>query len=343
MRHQSSSLFWALLVGFIAFCLFSITPAQPVRGQTDQLFVSEEGTSEECTQSAPCALDTAQMKWQDGDTVYIQGGYYRIFSTIDIWESVTLVGGWDGAGDGEVVIDPEENRTTLLHWATNAPVFYVRYVNPLKISGIFFTGNLQQVISINGRSTLVLESNYFDDIESAVVCTEPANIIAVNNIFNRCGEVFFSSIPAGTNQSIYLINNTFNMVDKAINMANFEVFAMNNIFSKVDSDVINGKDSYVYASKNLFYESDNPGDLLSGSWFSGDPSFVDPSSGNFHISEISPARNAGISMYIPGYRTVTVDYDGEARPNEGKYDIGADEFYGPGMDVVLTFFPIFMN
>ena len=172
---------------------------------------------------------------------------------------------------------------------------------------------------------------------------EQATIIAVNNIFDSCGEVFFSSIPAGSDQSIYLINNTFNIVDKAVNMANFEVFAMNNIFSKVDSDVINGKDSYIYASKNLFYESDNPGDLLSGSWFSGDPSFVDPASMNFHISAISPARNAGISPYIPEYGNVTVDYDGEARPNEGKYDIGADEFYRSETDDMPTFIPIFIN
>jgi hypothetical protein len=36
-----------------------------------------------------------------------------------------------------------------------------------------------------------------------------------------------------------------------------------------------------------------------------------------------------------------VDYDGEARPNEGGVDIGADEYYEP--DLVPTFFPLFLN
>ena len=64
------------------------------------------------------------------------------------------------------------------------------------------------------------------------------------------------------------------------------------------------------------------GTILTGTvniW--GDPAFVDPDGGDYHIGPDSAAIDAGVDV------GVTTDIDGEARPNGPGYDIGADEFY----------------
>jgi hypothetical protein len=53
----------------------------------------------------------------------------------------------------------------------------------------------------------------------------------------------------------------------------------------------------------------------------GDPAFMHPDSGNYHIAEDSAAKDAGVDA------GVMVDMDGQTRPNDTGYDIGADEFH----------------
>jgi len=53
----------------------------------------------------------------------------------------------------------------------------------------------------------------------------------------------------------------------------------------------------------------------------GDPAFVDPAAGDYHIRESSAARDSGVDA------GTTVDMDGERRPQGSGYDIGADEWY----------------
>jgi uncharacterized repeat protein (TIGR01451 family) len=52
----------------------------------------------------------------------------------------------------------------------------------------------------------------------------------------------------------------------------------------------------------------------------GDPAFVDPDNGNYHISASSVARDAGIDAGL------AEDADGDPRPMGHGYDLGADEF-----------------
>lgn len=52
----------------------------------------------------------------------------------------------------------------------------------------------------------------------------------------------------------------------------------------------------------------------------GNPKFVNPAVGNFHLQEDSPAIDSGSSVDAP-----SVDYDGNLRPQGAGYDIGAYE------------------
>lgn len=53
----------------------------------------------------------------------------------------------------------------------------------------------------------------------------------------------------------------------------------------------------------------------------GDPAFVNPDTGDYHIGPTSKAIDAGVNAGI------IVDVDGESRPAGNGYDIGADEFW----------------
>jgi len=59
----------------------------------------------------------------------------------------------------------------------------------------------------------------------------------------------------------------------------------------------------------------------------GDPGFVDPDNGDYHINANSAAVDAG------AYPTLSDDIDGDARPAASGPDIGADERPGPGLQL----------
>lgn len=67
---------------------------------------------------------------------------------------------------------------------------------------------------------------------------------------------------------------------------------------------------------------DGAGTILTGTinlW--GDPLFINPANDDYHILNTSPAIDAGIDA------GVTQDIDGEARPQNSYFDIGADEVF----------------
>jgi uncharacterized repeat protein (TIGR01451 family) len=60
----------------------------------------------------------------------------------------------------------------------------------------------------------------------------------------------------------------------------------------------------------------------------GDPGFVTPDAGDYHIDAGSAAIDRGVDA------DVNTDIDGDLRPMGWGYDLGADEFRGVGLDVV---------
>jgi len=77
--------------------------------------------------------------------------------------------------------------------------------------------------------------------------------------------------------------------------------------------------------------SDNLNAILTQGDVTGDPAFVGPAAGDYHIGSASAARDRGIDI---GVRT---DIDGQARPDGAGYDIGADEYLsGPAATATPT-------
>lgn len=65
-----------------------------------------------------------------------------------------------------------------------------------------------------------------------------------------------------------------------------------------------------------------------------DPLFVDPSNNDYHLQGPSPARDQGADD-----AGVAIDYDGQVRPADNGYDIGADEFVFTGLQVFIQTVP----
>jgi uncharacterized repeat protein (TIGR01451 family) len=63
----------------------------------------------------------------------------------------------------------------------------------------------------------------------------------------------------------------------------------------------------------------------------GNPYFVNPDGGDYHIGENSAARNTGLPS------GVTLDLDGEIRPMGGFWDLGADEYFELWFSLPLVF------
>ncbi len=87
-------------------------------------------------------------------------------------------------------------------------------------------------------------------------------------------------------------------------------FRRNNVYGNTDGDILN----YPPA----------PGQI---DGISADPLFVDRAAGDYHLSPLSPCRDAG---WNDAPRLPLLDFDGEGRVFGGIVDIGADEFWPLG-------------
>ncbi len=94
----------------------------------------------------------------------------------------------------------------------------------------------------------------------------------------------------------------------------------NNIVSQNGyNQMVNNAGGNAAITNNLI---DGSGGITGSSYVTGNPQFVNPSGGDFHIQSSSPAIDKGTSTDAPN-----VDFDGNSRPKGAGYDIGAYEYY----------------
>ncbi|WP_136481259.1 right-handed parallel beta-helix repeat-containing protein [Cognatitamlana onchidii] len=161
-----------------------------------------------------------------------------------------------------------------------------------------------------GTKNVVIEGNRFTDcIEGIEIenAGDTEDVIIRNNIFHDNLEHGLNA-RVGFNLRVY--NNTF--VNNGIRHVRFQ------------SNNITG------ANKNNFYVGN--GSSFENNQLGGegnlvienvaDAKFVDVSNHNYRIKSDSPAIDAGVEV-----GEVTKDLDGEERPTDGLYDVGADEYF----------------
>jgi len=170
------------------------------------------------------------------------------------------------------------------------------------------------------RTDLVATSNLVLNNQSTsawVISGSGYYLTATNNIVADNDDVAFDILQ----YEAYLIHNTIAGNSRAVEAGyTATVSLVNNVIANHSA---NGVYTYagatVIADHNLFWN--NGADSITGTnAVLGDPSFVNPTLGDYHIGPGSAALDAGANA------GVTTDIDGDLRPSGPAPDIGADEW-----------------
>ncbi|MBK6646557.1 MAG: DUF5123 domain-containing protein [Anaerolineales bacterium] len=229
-----------------------------------------------------------------GDVVFFEPGTYKISSTLNIHESITLV------GSGATIL-PEENFSNQSALKLASPSLQTSSAPLLRITG--------DNVSLIGL-TLQDSSGYAIEVEGGVENVNISRIIFENNAL---GGVYVSD-----NTSYTIENNTFVGDDYGITIstnANSTGVIRNNIFAGQNIapiHIASANDGTVEYAYNLFYDC-NGGDCSPSNWkignlgansnehdnlFDLNPLFANPANGDYRLSSGSPAIDAGDSNHI---------------------------------------------
>lgn len=191
-------------------------------------------------------------------------------------------------------------------------------------------GNVGTEAVFLGQSQFEFESNQVVDNDTTVGVRVSHNAAAsdhrlINNVVARSGAKSFDVYGGNVSPlTVTLLHNT--LVGSAtgwgvyVDTANMTLNLTNNIVAHHTWGITNTvpASSSVVADYTLFWENEQDGIVGTNPVF-GDPAFVDPEAGDFHLSISSAARNAGTDA------GVLTDIDGDSRPIGLVPDIGADE------------------
>ena len=121
------------------FLLLNGAP-QIARADLGELFVTPSGSGD-CSQAAPCALQTAIGLASDGQTIYLAEGIYTGDggAVITVTKSIALYGGWDGGTTTPPVRDPDAHPTTMDGGGARRVVYISGNISPT-VDGFTITG-----------------------------------------------------------------------------------------------------------------------------------------------------------------------------------------------------------
>jgi len=205
---------------FLSLLIFSLNQSNNFAFAVD-LFVTQNGSGETCSQNTPCELSTGISKANDGDTVFVAGiageTYYGDGNNvIEITNSINLLGGWDGTTTFPVVRDPEAYSTILDGGETRRVILVGGFGKTPTIDGFTIT---------NGNATGLVtdcwgESGSSPDGCGGGIFVYQANpVISNNEIINNiaAGETtpggvvgYGGGIYIRFSNSAEIINNRFN-------------------------------------------------------------------------------------------------------------------------------------
>jgi hypothetical protein len=151
-------------------------------------------------------------------------------------------------------------------------------------------------------------------------------------------DIFLQGAGTPIPQSVAsLAFNTITYADRGVYMSDYmdAVIENNIIANAADTGILVGGTMSVTTSvdNNLFYANADDGET-GASFITGDPCFLNPSAGDYHLT--SPSAAIGKASYDPLY---SLDFEGDLRQN-GPWDLladlGADEFSGLFMPLIVN-------
>ena len=172
------------------------------------------------------------------------------------------------------------------------------------------------------QCTVTLINNFIADNEAssmggALYVLGSSAYLAHNTVVgNRAGDgsgVYLADYPTGTFSTADLTNNI--LANHAVGIRVTEGSA-----ATLESTLWNGNTTDWHGAGTIHRNND----------YWGDPFFVNPGMGNYHIALVSAAIDKGVET------NVDTDFDGDPRPLGPAADIGADEWTGFGLFLPLT-------
>ncbi len=175
----------------------------------------------------------------------------------------------------------------------------------------------------NNKFTLTNILSYNNE-EAGIKISSPESITSGDYFINIYNSVFYDNGEQG------IVSRNFNAgINSRLEIYN-NIFLHNGYYNEEDSSccypsISFGENSNAVSNYNIFYDNwdgdvawagEGPNSLLGI-----DPKFVSASTNDFHLLQNSPAIDKGKD--IP---EVTIDFDGNDRPNGSSLDMGAFEF-----------------
>jgi len=181
---------------FVSVLLLMLLPVgvKDVEAEAATYFVSSTGSETPCIQSNPCYPDLALTYADPGDTIYFMQGTYTRESDplLTITKGVTLVGGWNGAPTGAVVVNPDA-YPTIFDGVDTYRIFTIDETsgNQVLIDGFTF-------------------QNGYNSVQGGAIQLLNGNVDILNSTFsdNHAGS-YAGAIYIGTSGEVNIIDNSF--------------------------------------------------------------------------------------------------------------------------------------
>lgn len=154
---------------------------------------------------------------------------------------------------------------------------------------------------------------------------EAGSLKVVNTVFAANAAPVGAAIVTRYAASVQIVHTTIASPTQVSGAAVYLAFSTADISNTIVASHtvgIEGVSSAAVETHNLFFGNgaDTAGTVTGGGGsFVGDPRFVDPAAGDYHLTALSAAQDAGVDA------GVAVDFEGDARPIGGGFDIGYDE------------------
>lgn len=185
----------------------------------DPLFASTTGTDIVCSQENPCNLTTAVFRAVDNQYVYVAGGTYTgaMDPMLTVNKDVRLIGGWDGAASGPVIVDSTANPT-ILDGEDDRRVIEVRDLATPVISGFTIKRGYHTLwgggMEIDNTPLLQIQDTIFYDNHAGTYgggLYIGAGAIKITNCRFEANEVEHGggALMLGNASSATIANNTF--------------------------------------------------------------------------------------------------------------------------------------